>query len=188
MANIRLNQSELHRLFLDDVGSYAEDISDTGRKPVLLRLKYPFNTDIKAYIFNCTAPPGGRSIDEYKVQLILDGQKRGKRGSFDSSDGRTILIIGYAVPFIDKKEGLWVLFELDKHREFAYSANIQVYLRQLLKALEQDVYVCRKFNKEILVISQRKYLVDALQKRFDIDLQIALERANDGIKGPRFQT
>lgn len=183
MEHKRLTQRELHSLFLQDLGIFVEDIQDSGKKPLLLRLPYPFNRDLKVYIFNCTAPPGGRSIDEFKVQLILDGQRRGERGKFDTSDGRTILILGYATPFLDLSGGIWVLFELDKHMEFAYSANIQVYLRQILPALEQKVYVCQKHNKETLVLAQRQYLLDALRKRFDIDLKIMLEKAEYGIKG-----
>lgn len=178
----RLTQRELHRLFLQDISDFAVDIEDTGRKPLKFRLTSQFNRDVKAYIFNCTAPPGGRSIDEFKVQLILDNQKRGQRGKFDDSDGRTILIVGYACPFFDKDAGIWVLFELDKHREFAYSANIQIYLRQILKALEEDVFVHQKHNKEIVVLSQRQHLVDALQKRLDIDLQTMIRKAENGIK------
>ena len=134
--NSRLTQKQLHELFLADVNGYAYEVIDNGKKPLYLRMKYPFNRDFKIYIFNCTAPPGGRSIDEYKIQLILDGQKRGERGRFDITDGKMILIIGYADPLRDKENGIWVLFELDKHMEFAYSANIQIYLRQILKALE----------------------------------------------------
>ena len=182
MASKRLTQKELPDLFLEDIGSCAEKVCHNGKKPLCLRLSYPFNRDLKAYIFNCTSPPGGRSIDEFKVQLILEGQKRGERGKFDTSDGKTVLIIGYAAPFLDNKDGIWVLFELDKHLEFAYSANIQVYLRQILPALERDVYICQKHNKEILVLSQRQYLLNALQQRFDIDLKVMLEKAEHGIK------
>ena len=173
----RLPQQELHRMFLHDIDDFVESTEDNGKKPLCLRLAYPYNRDLNVYIFNCTAPPGGRSIDEFKVQLILDGQKRGDRGKFEMLNGRTTLIVGYAAPFVDINAGLWVLFELDKHLEFAYSANIQVYLRQLLRALEQDVYVCVKHNFETLVISRRKYLPKALQTRFNIDLKILLERA-----------
>lgn len=182
MSPKRLSQKELNNLFLHDIGAYAEDIYDTGRKPLYLRLSYPYNREVKAYIFNCTAPPGGRSIDEFKVQLILDGQKRGERGKFDASDGKTILIVGYAAPFINSYDGIWVLFELEKHIEFAYSANIQVYLRQILHTLEEDVYICQKHNKEFLVLSQRQYLPEALRERFNIDLRIMLERAEHGTK------
>ena len=180
MAIKRLTQRELHNLFIHDVGRYAENIFDNGKKPLLLHLTYPYNRDLKVYIYNCTAPPGGRSIDEYKIQLIIDGQKHGERGRFDLSDGKTTLIIGYAAPFIDSPSGIWVLFELDKHMQFAYSANVQVYLRQLLLTLEENVYVCQKHNKEYLVLSQRQYLLEALQKRFDIDLKVMLERADNG--------
>ena len=183
MAGNRLTQKELHSLFLHDVGVNAEDIVDNGKKPLYLRLSFPFNRELKIYIFNCTSPPGGRSIDEFKVQLILDGQKRGERGKFDTSDGKTTLVVGYATPFVDTLGGISVLFELDKHMEFAYSANIQVYLRQILPALEKNVHVCQKHNKEILVLSQRQYLIEALQERFNIDLQVMLEKAEHGIKG-----
>ncbi len=182
MASNRLTQKELHSLFLHDIGGNAEDIVDNGKKPLYLRLSYPFNRELKVYIFNCTSPPGGRSIDEFKVQLILDGQKRGERGKFDISDGKTTLVVGYASPFVDTSYGVWVLFELDKHMEFAYSANIQVYLRQILPTLEDKVHVCQKHNKEILVLSQRKYLMEALQERFNIDLHVMLEKAEHGIK------
>ena len=177
MNNKRLTQRELHDLFIHDVGLCADSSVDQGRKPLLLLLQYPINREMKVYIFNCTAPPGGRTIDEFKVQLILDGQKRGERGKFDLSDGRTILIVGYAAPLVDVLSGIWVLFDLDKHKEFAYSANIQVYLRQLLPALENKVYVCKKHNDEILVISQRNYLIEAIKERMNIDLKTMLERA-----------
>ena len=172
----RLSQRKLHSLFLEDIGVYADSVVDNGRKPLCLRLLFPYNRDIKAYIFNCTAP-GGRSIDEFKVQLILDGQRRGERGSFDLNDRYTVLIVGYAVPFLDEDNGIWILFELDKHMDFAYSANIQVYLRQMLKTLDNNIYVCKKHNNETLVLSQRRYLLDALHKRFKIDLNVMLEKA-----------
>jgi hypothetical protein len=173
----RLGQKVLHELFLHDVGNHAVNVENNGRKPVRMYLSYPFNREIRAYIFNCTAP-GGRSIDEWKVQLIIDGQKRGERGKFDDSNKDTILIIGYACVLSDPEKGLWVLFELDKHREFGYSANIQIYTRQLVRALDDGLFVHKKHNKEIVVISTRERLLEALQKRFDIDLEIMLEKAN----------
>lgn len=167
---------KLHELFLKDVSPYAENIMDIGKKPLIFKLIYPYSCYIKAYIFNCTAPPGGRTIDEYKVQLILDGQKRGERGRFDDSDGTTVLIIGYADPLDNPDDGVWILFELDKHREFAYSANIQIYLRQILQTLTNNVYTHMKHNKEIVILARRPYLLEALEKRFGIDLQIMINK------------
>jgi hypothetical protein len=181
MATRRLKQSELHSLFLKDIGDIAENVENIEKKPLRAHLKYPFNRDIKAYVFNCTGPPGGRTVDEWKVQLIIDNQKRGQRGRFIDSEGITILIVGYAQIFNNPEDGVWVLFELDKHREFAYSANIQIYLRQLMKALDEGVYVHKKHNDEIVVIAKREYLIDGLKKRFDIDFQILLENEDNGI-------
>ena len=57
----KLLQSKLHELFLEDVKPYAEDIVNIGKKPLLFKLTYPYSCNIKAYLFNCTAPPGGRT-------------------------------------------------------------------------------------------------------------------------------
>lgn len=172
----RMTQKELHEIFLEDIGTFADRVENDERKPLKMHLNFPFNRDIKAYIWNCTAPPGGRSIDEYKVQLILENQKRGMRGHFDETDGYKPLIIGYATPFADKMQGLWVLFELDKHREFAYSANIQIYLRQLIEAFNREIYVYQKHNHETVVICTRPFLIEGMKKRFDIDFGILMEK------------
>ena len=172
----RMTQKELHDIFLEDIGTFAGRVEDCGRKPLKMHLDFPFNRDIKAFIWNCTAPPGGRSIDEYKEQLILENQKRGMRGHFDETDGYKSLIIGYATPFVDKLQGLWVLFELDKHREFAYSANIQIYLRQLIEAFKHEIYVYQKHNHETVVVCTRPFLFEGMKKRFDIDFEIMMEK------------
>lgn len=179
----RISQSKLHEMFLNDVAPYAKDVFDSGKKPLLLEFKPPYCTEVKAYIFNCTCPPGARTIDEYKIQLIIDGQKRGERGRFDDSDGRNILIIGYADPLDDPDDGIWVLFEAAQHMEFAYSANIQIYLRQLLQAYGERVFIHQKHNKEIVVMSRRKYLKDALAKRFDIDARVLIGESYEEITG-----
>ncbi len=170
----RLSQKELHELFLADLAPYIETVENTGKKPLVITLRSPFCCTIKAYIFNCTCPPGGRVIDEYKVQLILDGQPRGQRGHFDDSDGFITMIVGYADPLDDDENGVWVLFETEKHREFAYSANIQIYLRQILQTLSEDVVVHVKHNKETVVLSQRQHLPQAVKKRLDVDLHLLL--------------
>ena len=135
----KLLQSELHELFLQDVYPYAENIVNTGKKPLMFRLIF--------------------SLEEKNMLLKT-----------------TVLIVGYADPLDVPDDGVWVLFELDKHREFAYSANIQIYLRQILQTLTNDVYSHLKHNKETVVLARRPYLLQALEKRFDIDLQIMINK------------
>lgn len=174
MSN-RLSQKELHERFIEDLKPYIERIIDNGKKPITITLGSPFCSTIKAYVFNCTCPPGGRTIDEYKVQLILDGQKRGERGHFEDDVEAYTLIVGYADPLDDPDDGVWILFETEKHRDFAYSANIQIYLRQILQTLSDEVVVHVKHNKETCVLSRRPFLGKALQERLDIDLRLLLE-------------
>lgn len=174
----RLSQKKLHELFLMDVRPCVSNIFDNEHKPLIFDMTSPIQCHVKAYIFNCTAPPGGRSIDEWKVQLILDNQKRKTRGHFDDSDGSFILIVGYAIPLLDENDGVWVLFELDKHKEFAYSANIQIYLRQILHTFTEDVFTYKKHNDETVILARRKHLVEAIETRYNVDTQIMIDKAN----------
>jgi hypothetical protein len=83
----------------------------------------PRNLRLRVYLWNCTNPPGGRALDEYKIQVILPGQQRGERGQLDYSDGR-LPIIGALVR--DGDDVSFAFWDADKHSDFAYSGNMQV--------------------------------------------------------------
>jgi len=94
----RLSQTELNERFIDALGCECGQInSETREKPLLLDLVPPLPSRVRIYIWNLTRPPGGRPIDELKVQFIIPGQARGERASFDESGGRTALVVGYSV-------------------------------------------------------------------------------------------
>lgn len=173
---MKLTQEELHSLFLKDMGQYVGSvIQNTNRKPLIVDLKAPFCCRAKIYLFNCTNPPGGRARDEYKVQLILTDQKRGQHGHLDDSDGMVSILIGYADIIGDLNDGAYVIFDTELHREFAYSANIQVYLHQMFLALTNDVAVVQKRgNHETMVIAMRMHLSKAMKMRFDLDTMLML--------------
>jgi hypothetical protein len=84
---------------------------------------------LRVYLFNATRPPGGRPTGEHKVQLIMPGQKRGQRGRFDASDGRIVLLAGYAA-----EEDVFVLWDAGLYPDFAWSRNVQVKAQTLLAA------------------------------------------------------
>lgn len=171
----RLKQRELNNLFIEHIGAHVDVIGDRNKKPLYLNLGAPYFRTVIAYIYNCTNPLGGRNPGEYKIQMT-DGP-RGKKICYDDPKGRTVLMVGYAeIVLGDMVEHEWVLFETAKHRIVAYSANIQIYLHQLLRALNQEIAVCVKGNKETVVIARSQYLPQALEKRFDIDQQKLLER------------
>lgn len=164
-------KKQLNTFIIQDLGKRVFWHSDINDKTFLVDLIMP-KRQLRIYVFNCTCPPGGRALDEYKVQLIIEGQKRGERGHLNFSDNRSVLIIGYAVPFVDENDGIYVIWDANVHKEFSYSANLQCYLDPMLQALSDNVVTClKKGNKEKIVVSQRKYLGDAIERRLDIDTQ-----------------
>ena len=161
----RFTTKELNELFVNDIGSFIIDTGNLSAKPLIVRLASPFLCKFKVYMFNCTCPPGGRSADEYKSQLIIEGQKRNNRGYLDDTDGTIILLIGYATPFENKYDGVYVLWDAEEHRIFAYSANLQTKLDLILQTTYKDIVLQTKKSGEIVVLSNRKNLKDALLKR-----------------------
>ena len=112
----RLTSAELNQLFISDIGNGYTVVGEQIQKPIIIS---PFNNkDVKykVYIYNCTNPPGGRTLDEYKIQLIVPGQGRGQRCYLDESDGTIILIVGFAV-YDSLENGVWIIWETDCHRE-----------------------------------------------------------------------
>lgn len=164
----KLKQKELHTLFISDLGPAVLKVDDLQKKPLIIELASPFLCKIKVYMFNCTCPPGGRKPDEFKSQLILDGQQRNERGYLDDTDGTFILLVGYAMPYGDQTNGVYVLWDAEEHRTFAYSANLQTKLDPILETAYEDVVLQTKKSGEIVVLSSRKNLTAALTKRLQL--------------------
>ncbi len=125
----RVSQPELHRRFLKALGEKAQSNSEIERKPLEVNLSAPMPSRIRVYLFNVTRPPGGRPLGEHKVQLIIPGQKRGERANFDQSDGRIVLLAGYAA-----EEDVFVLWDAGLYADFAWSRNVQVKAATLIEA------------------------------------------------------
>lgn len=167
----RFSKEELNRMIIDDLGDRFAWSSGISSKTLLIDLERP-KRKLRIYVFNCTCPPGGRSLDEYKIQMIVEGQKRGKRGHIKADDERYPLIVGYACPFVDDLDGVYILWDANFHMEFSYSANLQCYLAPMLQALTEDVVTCyKKGNKEQLIVAMRKNLAKAIEQRIQLDIQ-----------------
>ncbi len=174
MASV-FSKEQLNKMFIEDLGNRVEWHSGTSSRTLLVDLINP-RKKLRVYIFNCTCPPGGRALDEYKVQLIIEGQKRGERGHLDLSDERFLIIIGFASPFEEKSDGVYVMWDPTYHSDFAYSANLQCYLDPMLQSLSEDVVTCKKKgNNETIVVARRKNLSFAIEKRIELDIQHMLE-------------
>lgn len=126
----RVTQDELHRRLVRALGSSSvKSHSPWDAKPFELDLVPPLPQRVRVYMYNATRPPGGRPLGEHKVQLIVPGQRRGQRGSFDNGDGRIVLLIGYAA-----EEDVFVLWDAGLYTDFAWSRNVQVKAETIIQA------------------------------------------------------
>ncbi len=173
--NHKLKQVELQKMIREDMQQCIIESSNTGTKPLYLTCGAPLNCKLKIYLFNCTNPPGGRKHDEFKSQLIIENQKKSERGRLTEEFGEFVLIIGYAVPFGNQDKGVYIIWETEKHREFSFSANLQVKLDPMLETTEKNVVLYTKGSGEVVVIARREHIVEAIKKRLDVDLENMLE-------------
>ncbi|MGG6309216.1 hypothetical protein [Paenibacillus macerans] len=164
----RLSKQKLNQIFIDGLGSHVKQHSGMSSVPILVDLASPFPLRIRAYLFNCTNPPGGRPIDEYKFQIILPGQRRGSRGSLDYSDGRLPLLAAYARMTDEIEGGVFVLWDPYKHKDFAYSANMQVRAETIIRALYEPVALSKRNNGETILAARPDHVVDAIRMRVEI--------------------
>ena len=170
----KLKKQELNRLFLNGLGDYVVWSSDEDSAPLLIDINTNTGAEyrLRAYLFNLTNPPGGRAADEYKAQLILPGQKKKERASLDYSDGRMPLLVAYAQEGAD---GVFVLWDADKHDKIAFSSNIQVKSDAIIMALYKKIVRSRRTNNEIIVSARPQYLFEAIKERIDIMRESILE-------------
>lgn len=172
----RFSTAILHQTFLDSLAPYVEEHSSIEEKPLMVQLKAPYNLRLKVYLFNCTNPPGARQAGECKSQLILPGQLRGQRGHFDLDPNAVTILAGLASITELIEDAIFVIWELKKHMEFAYSANVQVSLSTLLRAYAEPMFTMKKRgNGEWVVVSRPSHLAEAIQKRIDLDIDLLLE-------------
>lgn len=158
----KLKKSELHRIFTQSLVGCEYICSDYDAVPLLLDIVSPFKVKLRVYIFNSTNPVGGRASDEYKIQPIVPGQARGECGSFDFSDNRIVLLVGYAQL---NDDGIFILWDPLHHSNFKYSSNIQVKSVAVIEAFSKEVSIAEKKNGELVIASRPEYLWKAIQKR-----------------------
>lgn len=161
----RLSRLQLNQLLIDSLGSSVNFVEDLKAKPLVVDLTKPYPLKLRFYIFNCTNPPGGRSLEEYKIQVILPNQQPRERKQFDYSDGRLAILIAYVRLSEEFSEGVFVLWDATQHEEVAYSANFQVSADTIINALSEPVSLAIRNNNEIVIAARPKYLLAALEMR-----------------------
>ncbi len=161
-----LPKHEIHEILLQSLDSAIECRSACDAAP--LRFLFSrFGLLCNAYAFTITRQLRGRPQDEYKIQVIVPGSKRGSRQCLDSADGAFPLLIGYSPDF-----DVLALWDATLYKDFAYSRNVQVKELTLVRALAEKVSSQERFLRqggkrvqEVILASRREHFADALSLR-----------------------
>lgn len=171
----RLDQEDLHEAFISALPGAVLRHGDLGVKPLEIDLRPPLPQKVRLYIYNATQPPGGRTLGEYKIQLIVPGQGRGQRGSFDYLGGRIVLLVGY-----ESEAEVFILWDAGLYPDFAYSSNIQIRAETVYAALAGEIATQERrirgeggkgVQVETVIASRPERLTEAIQLRMDVTLQ-----------------
>lgn len=158
-----LGRQALHERLLDALPD-AEVIGSVADVPLVLKLP-GIAMPLAFWIFTLTNPPGGRHPSEYKIQLMVPGQRRGERGDFVSSVEAFKLLVG-----VHPKEDIFVFWDAYKHREFAFSKNAQVKRPLLDAAVARGVASSERqlaSGPEVIIAARGDSLHKAIQARIE---------------------
>ena len=179
--NDRMTPSDLHAEFLAALSDLVVEHSDLGVKPLELEMQGSLPLRARVYMYNATRPPGGRPAGEYKIQLIVPNHERGQRGNFDLSDGRTVLLVGYAA-----EDAVFVLWDAGAYRDFSYSRNVQVKSETILAAFARGIGLQERrlrpgggmMVRETVVAATAEHLAEAIARRVDLSRKRLLGELN----------
>jgi hypothetical protein len=168
----RLSQRELNSVFLSGLGRAVSRHNGLSSKPLELDLAHPFPLRLRVYLYNATFPPGGRTLGERKIQLIVPGQPRGARGNLDHADGRIVLLVGY-----ESDVDVFILWDAGTYRNFPYSMNVQVNPETVFAAFAGRIAFQTRLRRtpeiinEIVVCVSRERLLEAIPERIKLNLE-----------------
>lgn len=111
----------LHSSILRALGGIVVQSSAIAEKPLLLDLSLPNPPRVRIYAYSLVGGVGERVRQEYKIVLRVPGQRTGDYGSFDHSDGRFTLLLGFSEVF-----DVFVLWDASLHARFKSGGNLQV--------------------------------------------------------------
>ena len=174
MANNRLSVRELNERLIECLSAGLSWHSDVLKKPLEAELLHPLPRRCRFYLYNLPSPPGGRTLGEHKIQLIVPGQGRGSRGNFDFSDGRLVFLVGY-----EQAEDVFVLWDAGLYPDFAYSMNVQVKAESVFTAHTGTVvFQERRLHAgplEVVIAAPSRLLREAIEARTNLSLEQLLE-------------
>ena len=165
-----LKKEKLNKIFIDALGLSDDKNIEYSKFPLKIDDKKVRPEKLLLYIWQITDPPGGRSLDENKIQIILPGQGRDERANFAHESDYFTLLVGYRNDI-----EIFCLWDAYLYENIPFSRNVQVKEKTLFDAMSRGI---QKQNRklwvgpEIVLTSNKTQLKEALSLRYDMYLGI----------------
>jgi hypothetical protein len=169
----QLPTKTLHEVFVQALEGRVVNHSALNEKPLEVDLHPPLPLHLRIYLYNATHPPGGRTVGEHKVQLMVPGQQRDQRASFDHSGGRFVLVVGY-----EPELSVFVLWDAGLYNNFPFSRNIQVKAETIYAAYATGIALQKRRlwgSRELVIVAYKTRLLEAIELRAKTTLCRLLE-------------
>lgn len=164
---LNYSKNKLHSIFVSVLRDSVIWHSDVKYSPLEVDLKPPLPNLIRLYLYNATRPPGGRTLGEHKIQLMVFGQKKGELGRFNNTDNRIVLLAGY-----QPEDEVFILWDAGFYPTFTHSRNIQVKSETIIFALagmigkqNRRIRGMRHMGEEVVLTATSKNLEEAIMER-----------------------
>lgn len=167
----RLKQTELSAVFLNALGPAVAWHNGHKSKPLEVDINTLYPKRLRVYLYNATYPPGGRTLGERKIQLIVPGQPRGARGNLDDSNGRLVLLVGY-----EADVDIFILWDAGTYRNFPYSMNAQVNPETVYEAYSGKITHQTRRRRtpepvdEVVICTPSELLIKAIDERLRLSI------------------
>jgi hypothetical protein len=170
MKSLRQTPKQLNVHLLDALGDLVHDHSGVDSKPFEIDMGSPLPHRVRIYIYTLTHPPGGRTLGEHKIQVILPDHSNRARSNFDNSDGRFVLLMGF-----EPELKVFALWDAGLYTDIPYSRNVQIKPETVYEAYSGRVAMqerrLRGGVREVVIAARRDYLVDAVVARLEVTVQ-----------------
>lgn len=110
----------LHLAFIEALNGRVIEHDEVATKPLHVALAAPLPYRLRVYLYSLVMGGTVRKR-ELKANLRVPGQLVGDYASFDFSDDRLVLLVGYHPPL-----DVFVLWDASLHPRFKHGGNVQV--------------------------------------------------------------
>ena len=165
-----MKKEKLNKIFCDSIEVPITEVIDYSSFPLKFEFQNLKPSKCILYIWQITDPPGGRTVDENKIQIIIPGQRRDKRANFAHEKDYLTLLVGYRVDI-----EIFCLWDAYLYENIPFSRNVQVKEKTLFDAINGGI---QKQNRrlwvgpEIVLASNKSQLKEAIGIRYDMYLGI----------------